>query len=124
MVVPFLEGLDCKDYLAAIEAAREYLRAHGPDSRQVLVSKVPPAHPLDLDLEEAFSTEGAGNQLRAAWWHHVIESGLEAMPNVDASSSDANEWRYVGYGDDDTDNGDQNSDDLPKSEGFYDPLEE
>lgn len=119
-----LEGPDREEYMAAIEAAREYLRAYGPASRQELVSEVMPAHPLGLDVETAFSDHEAGDRLRAVWWRQVVKPGLEARSDVASPGSDVSEWHYIGDGDNENDDGDQDSEDLATSEGIYVPAME
>ena len=37
-----------------------------------------------------------GDRYRGAWWRRVVKPGLKALPDVEAPSRGASDWRYVG----------------------------
>jgi hypothetical protein len=63
----FPSGRDREECSAAVYAAREYLREHGPATKRDLVAEVMPDHPLRYDADDALekvegatATEGLG----------------------------------------------------------------
>jgi len=81
---------------AAVDAARDYLREHGPATKRDLVAEVMPYHPLGYDVDGALEKAEAGDRYRGAWWRRVVKPGLKALPDVEAPARGASEWRYTG----------------------------
>ena len=81
---------------AAVYAARDYLREHGPATMREIVAEVMPEHPLGYDVDGALEKVEAGDRYRGAWWRRVVKPGLKALPDVEAPARGASEWRYTG----------------------------
>ena len=88
----FPEGRDPDECEAAVLAARDYLREHGPATMREIVTAVMPEHPVGYDVPEL----EPGERYRGAWWRRVVKPGLQALPDVKAPSRGASEWRYTG----------------------------
>lgn len=89
--VDFPQTKDRAECEAAVYAARDYLREHGPASMRKIVSAVMPAHPLGYDVPDL----EPGDRFRGAWWRRIVKPGLEAHPDVEPPAPGASEWRYV-----------------------------
>jgi len=94
--VDFPAGRDREACSAAVYAARDYLREHGPATKRDLVAEVMPDHPLGYDVDGALEKAEAGDRYRGAWWRRVVKPGLKALPDVEAPARGASEWRYTG----------------------------
>ena len=94
--VDFPAGRDREECSAAVYAARDYLREHGPATMREIVGEVMPEHPLGYDVDGALEKVEAGDRYREAWWHRVVKPGLKALPDVEAPARGASEWRYTG----------------------------
>ena len=94
--VEFPAGRDREECSAAVYAARDYLREHGPATKRDLVAEVMPDHPLGYDVDGALEKVEAGDRYRGAWWRRVVKPGLKALPDVEAPARGASEWRYTG----------------------------
>jgi hypothetical protein len=94
--VDFPAGRDREECSAAVYAARDYLREHGPATKRDLVAEVLPEHPLGYDVDGALEKVEAGDRYRGAWWRRVVKPGLKALPDVEAPARGASEWRYTG----------------------------
>jgi len=93
--VEFPAGRDREECSAAVYAARDYLREHGPATKRDLVAEVMPEHPLGYDVDGALEKVEAGDRYRGAWWRRVVKPGLKALPDVEAPARGASEWRVV-----------------------------
>jgi hypothetical protein len=94
--VDFPAGRDREECSAAVYAARDYLREHGPATMREIVGEVMPEHPLGYDVDGALEKVEAGDRYRGAWWRRVVKPGLKALPDVEAPARGASEWRYTG----------------------------
>lgn len=94
--VDFPAGRDREECSAAVYAARDYLRKHGPATMREIVGEVMPEHPLGYDVDGALEKVEAGDRYRGAWWRRVVKPGLKALPDVEAPARGASEWRYTG----------------------------
>lgn len=94
--VDFPAGRDREECSAAVYAARDYLREHGPATMREIVGEVMPEHPLGYDVDGALEKVKAGDRYRGAWWRRVVKPGLKALPDVEAPARGASEWRYTG----------------------------
>jgi hypothetical protein len=94
--VDFPAGREREACSAAVYAARDYLRDHGPATMREIVAKVLPEHPLGYDADGALEKVEAGDRYRGAWWRRVVKPGLKALPDVEAPARGASEWRYTG----------------------------
>ena len=94
--VDFPAGREREACSAAVYAARDYLREHGPATKRDLVAEVMPEHPLGYDVDDALEKVEAGDRYRGAWWRRVVKPGLKALPDVEAPARGASEWRYTG----------------------------
>jgi len=94
--VEFPAGRDREECSAAVYAARDYLREHGPATKREIVAEVMPEHPLGYDVDGALEKVEAGDRYRGAWWRRVVKPGLKALPDVEAPARGASEWRYTG----------------------------
>jgi hypothetical protein len=94
--VDFPAGREREACSAAVYAARDYLREHGPATKRDLVAEVMPDHPLGYDVDGALEKVEAGDRYRGAWWRRVVKPGLKALPDVEAPARGASEWRYTG----------------------------
>ena len=92
----FPAGREREACLAAVYAARDYLRDHGPATKREIVAEVMPEHPLGYDVDGALEKVEAGDRYRGAWWRRVVKPGLKALPDVEAPAEGASEWRYTG----------------------------
>jgi hypothetical protein len=88
--VDFPAGRERDQCEAAVLAARDYLREHGPATMRELVTEVMPEHPVGYDIPEL----EPGDRYRGAWWRRVVKPGLQALPDVQAPSRGASDWRY------------------------------
>lgn len=86
--VDFPSGRDRDDCLAAVYAARDYLREHGPASMREIVTDVMPEYPLGYEVPDL----APGDRYRGAWWRNVVKPGLNALDDVDAPAGGGN-WR-------------------------------
>ena len=77
--VDFPAGRDRDDCVAAVRAAREYLRENGPASAREIVNDVMPEHPLGYDVPDL----EPGDRYRGAWWRNIVKPGLEAFDDVE-----------------------------------------
>ena len=93
--VDFPAGREREACSAAVYAARDYLREHGPATKRDLVAEVMPDHPLGYDVDGALEKVEAGDRYRGAWWRRVVKPGLKALPDVEAPARGASEWRYT-----------------------------
>lgn len=93
--VDFPAGREREACSAAVYAARDYLREHGPATKRDLVAEVMPDHPLGYDVDGALEKVEAGDRYRGAWWRRVVKPGLKALPDVEAPARGASEWREV-----------------------------
>ena len=91
--VDFPAGREREACSAAVYAARDYLREHGPATKRDLVAEVMPDHPLGYDVDGALEKVEAGDRYRGAWWRRVVKPGLKALPDVEAPARGASEWR-------------------------------
>ena len=89
-------GKDREQCVEAINAARDYLRDHGPATKREMVTEVMPEHPLGYDVDGALEKVEAGDRYRGAWWRRVVKPGLKALPDVEAPARGASDWRYTG----------------------------
>ncbi len=94
--VDFPAGRKREACSAAVYAARDYLREHGPATKRDLVAEVMPEHPLGYDVDGALEKVEAGDRYRGAWWRRVVKPGLKPLPDVEAPARGASEWRYTG----------------------------
>jgi len=94
--VDFPAGGEREACSAAVYAARDYLRDHGPATKREIVAEVMPEHPLGYDVDGALEKVEAGDRYRGAWWRRVVKPGLKALPEVEAPARGASEWRYTG----------------------------
>lgn len=94
--VDFPAGRNREECSAAVYAARDYLREHGPGTMREIVGEVMPEHPLGYDVDGALEKVEAGDRYRGAWWRRVVKPGLKALPDVEAPARGASEWRYTG----------------------------
>jgi len=94
--VDFPAGREREACSAAVYAARDYLRDHGPATMREIVGEVLPEHPLGYDVDGALEKVEAGDRYRGAWWRRVVKPGLKALPDVEAPARGASEWRYTG----------------------------
>ena len=94
--VDFPAGREREACSAAVYAARDYLRDHGPATMREIVAEVLPEHPLGYDVDGALEKVEAGDRYRGAWWRRVVKPGLKALPDVEAPARGASEWRYTG----------------------------
>ena len=94
--VDFPAGRERGKCSAAVYAARDYLRDHGPATKREIVAEVMPEHPLGYDVDGALEKVEAGDRYRGAWWRRVVKPGLKALPDVEAPARGASEWRYTG----------------------------
>jgi DNA-binding Lrp family transcriptional regulator len=94
--VDFPAGCEREACSAAVYAARDYLRDHGPATKREIVAEVMPDHPLGYDVDGALEKVEAGDRYRGAWWRRVVKPGLKALPDVEAPARGASEWRYTG----------------------------
>ena len=94
--VDFPAGREREACSAAVYAARDYLRDHGPATKREIVAEVMPEHPLGYDVDGALEKVEAGDRYRGAWWRRVVKPGLKALPDVEAPARGASEWRYTG----------------------------
>jgi hypothetical protein len=92
--VDFPAGREREACSAAVYAARDYLREHGPATKRDLVAEVMPEHPLGYDVDGALEKVEAGDRYRGAWWRRVVKPGLKALPDVEAPARGASEWRH------------------------------
>lgn len=90
--VEFPKGQDRQACIAAIMAAREYLKAEGPASMREIVTEVMPAHSLSYEVPQL----EPGERYRGAWWRRVVRPGLEALPDIEQPPRGGNNWRYIG----------------------------
>lgn len=88
--VEFPDGRDRAECEAAVLAARDYLREHGPATMRELVTDVMPEHPVGYDVPEL----EPGDRYRGAWWRRVVKPGLQALSDVQAPSRGASDWRF------------------------------
>jgi biotin operon repressor len=88
--VEFPDGRDRDQCEAAVLAARDYLREQGPATMRELVTEVMPEHPVGYDIPEL----EPGDRYRGAWWRRVVKPGLQALPDVQAPSRGASDWRF------------------------------
>jgi len=93
--VDFPAGREREACSAAVYAARDYLRDHGPATKREIVAEVMPEHPLGYDVDGALEKVEAGDRYRGAWWRRVVKPGLKALPDVEAPARGASEWREV-----------------------------
>lgn len=93
--VDFPAGREREACSAAVYAARDYLRDHGPATKREIVTEVMPEHPLGYDVDGALEKVEAGDRYRGAWWRRVVKPGLKALPDVEAPARGASEWRYT-----------------------------
>lgn len=113
----FPDSRDREDCLAAVDAARAYLREHGSATMRDLVMNVMPAHPVGYSVDDAREKLAAGDRYRGGWWRLVVRPGLEALDDVEKPPRGGSDWEYVGGDDQDT------ADPLDES-GPYDPTGE
>lgn len=90
--VGFPSTKDRAECVAAVEAAYVHLLAEGTATMREFVREVMPEHPIGYDVPEL----EPGERYRGAWWRKVVKPGLEALPDVEAPSSGASEWKFVG----------------------------
>lgn len=88
----FPAGRDREECLAAIDAARAYLREHGPAPMREIVAEVLPEHPLGYEVP----TLEEGDRYRGAWWRRIVKPGLEALADVEKPPQGGSDWRYTG----------------------------
>ena len=93
--VDFPAGREREACSAAVCAARDYLRDHGPATKRDIVTEVMPEHPLGYDVDGALEKVEAGDRYRGSWWRKVVKPGLKALPDVEAPARGASEWRVV-----------------------------
>lgn len=105
----FPAGRDRDGCVAAVHAARDYLREHGRATMRELVGDVMPEHPIGYDVPDL----EPGERYRGAWWRHVVKPGLEALDDVEKPPRGGSDWRYTGDAGED-----------PTAGGVYDPTEE
>jgi hypothetical protein len=115
--VDFPDSRDREDCLAAVDAARAYLREHGTATMRDLVTNVMPEHPVDYNVDDAREKLAAGDRYRGGWWRLVVRPGLEALDDVEKPPRGGSDWEYVG----DDQNGDT---DALDTTGPYDPTAE
>ena len=94
--VDFPAGREREACSAAVYAARDYLRDHGPATMREIVAEVMPEHPLGYDVDGALEKVEAGDRYRGAWWRSVVKPGLEALEDVEKPPEGGSEWRYTG----------------------------
>lgn len=90
--VDFPTGRDRDECVAAVHAARDHLRDHGPATMRELVADVMPKHPVGYDVPDL----EPGDRYRGAWWRKVVKPGLEAVDDVEKPPTGGSEWRYTG----------------------------
>lgn len=90
--VDFPSGRDREQCEAAVLAARDYLREHGPSSMREIVMEVMEEHPVGYDVPELET----GDRYRGAWWRKVVKPGLEALSDVTAPDPGASNWEFEG----------------------------
>ena len=95
--IDFPAGRDRADCEAAIYAARDYLRDHGPASMREIVVEVMPDYPLGYKVPEIADGELVADRYRGAWWRKVVKPGLKGLPGVE-SAVGGGEWRYTDDG--------------------------
>lgn len=105
--VQFPEGRDEERCIAAVLAAREYLRQRGEASMRDFVTDVMPVHSLGYDVPDL----EPGDRYRGSWWRKVVRPGLEALPDVEPPSSGGQGFRWGG-------------DSAEPAGGVYDPTED
>jgi len=111
----FPGGVNRDAAVAAILAARDYLREHGPASKGEIVAAVMPGRPLGYDVDDALeNVNTSGERYRGAWWRKVVSEGLEALPDVEKPPRGKSEWSYRG----------ESKDESERSSGPYDPTGE
>ena len=93
--VDFPAGRERGACSAAVYAARDYLREHGPATKREIVTEVMPDHPLGYDVDGALEKVEAGDRYRGSWWRKVVKPGLKALPDVEAPARGGSEWRYT-----------------------------
>ena len=99
--VDFPDSRDREDCLAAVDAARVYLREHGTATMRDLVTNVMPTHPVGYNVDDAREKLAAGDRYRGGWWRLVVRPGLEALDDVEKPPRGGSDWEYVGDGDQD-----------------------
>lgn len=77
--VDFPTGQDRDDCVAAVYAARDYLRENGPASMRQIVVNVMPEHSLGYDVPEL----EPGDRYRGSWWRKIVKPGLDALEDVE-----------------------------------------
>lgn len=90
--VEFPQGRDREECLAAVDAAREYIKANNGATMRELVTEVMPIHPVGYDVP----TLEEGDRYRGAWWRKVVKPGLEAIDVVEKPPKGGSEWTYTG----------------------------
>lgn len=90
--VDFPDSREREECVAAVEAAREYLREDGPATMRDIVTSVGPEHPVGYDVPEEIE---AGERYRGAWWRTIVKPGLEALEDVEAPPTGGSDWRTV-----------------------------
>jgi len=116
--VDFPDSRDREDCLAAVDAARGYLREHGTATMQDLVANVMPSHPVGYSVDDAHEKLAAGDRYRGGWWRLVVRPGLEALDDVGKPPRGGSDWEYVGGDDQDS------ADGAHDTTGPYDPPDE
>jgi DNA-binding Lrp family transcriptional regulator len=117
--IEFPGGRARDECVAAVYAARDYLREHGQASMRELVVGVMPEHPVGYDAEKdvaRINDPDARN--RSTWWRKAVRPGLEALDDVEKPPQGASEWEYTGDG------AEPNADEPPTPGDVYDPTEE
>jgi hypothetical protein len=78
--------------IAAVVAAREYLREYESASMRDFVTDVMPDHPIGYSVPDL----EPGERYRGSWWRKVVKPALTALPDVEAPPSGGSDWRYTG----------------------------
>lgn len=82
-----------QDCLRAVYLARHYVHEHGGATKAELVVNVMEQQPAGYDVEGALEKIASGERYRGGWWRNVVKPGLEALPEIEAPTGGASEWR-------------------------------
>lgn len=85
-----------KDAVRAVYLARHYIHEHGAATKAELVVNVMEQQPVGYDVDDALAKIDSGDRYRGGWWRNVVKPGLEALPEIEAPTGGASEWRSVG----------------------------
>lgn len=92
----FPDNADRDQCESAILEVYRYIKANGQASRDDIWSNVV----LDTDKESAgrelCRTKGYVPKFRDWWWEKIVVPGLEALPDVERSNIDSNQWEFCG----------------------------